>query len=55
MASFLSSNGQISVHFVNVNLTLSAHAYSEVQFPSMLSSMKSLNIYFYDVITNELY
>ena len=46
MASFLSSNGQISVHFDNMNLNLSTHAYSEVQLPSMLSKYeKSKNIF----------
>ena len=55
MASFLSSNGRISVHFDNIHLKLSTYVYSMVPSHSMRSKSKTLKIYFYDVITNEFH
>ena len=36
MASFLASSGRISANSDNIHLKLSAHAYFEVRFHSML-------------------
>ena len=53
MASFLSSNGHISLHFDNIHLKLS-HIL-RCTFTPWCQNMEILEIYFYDVITNKLY
>ena len=46
MASFLSSNGRISVHFNNIQLKLLTHAYFDVHLHSILSKYEnSKNIF----------
>ena len=55
MVIFLSSNSCIPVSFENIHLKLSAQAYFDVHFQSILSKYeKILKIDFYDIITINL-
>ena len=54
MASLLSSNDRVSVHFENIHLSLST-AYFEALFHSMLSKHEHSKRYFYDVIRDGIY